>query len=41
MTVQHLPCCGLAASVKIVHLVSEWEFARPEFITTGGGEEGL
>jgi hypothetical protein len=39
--VVHLSCRGLAGSVKIVHMVSEWEFTRLEFITKGGGEEGL
>jgi len=39
--VKHLPCRGLAAFVKTVHLVGEWEFTRLEFITAGGGEEGI
>jgi len=41
MVVQHLSCRGLAPSVKNVHVANEWELRRPEFITTGGGEEGL
>jgi hypothetical protein len=40
VVVQHLPCRGFAGSVKILHVVSKWEFTRLEFITTGGGEEG-
>jgi hypothetical protein len=39
--VQHLPYRGLAGSVKVVHVVSEWEFTRLEFVTTGGAQEGL
>ena len=41
MVIQNLSCHGLAESVKNLHVVSEWEFTRPEFITTGGCEEGL
>lgn len=41
MVIQNVSCRGLAGSVKNVHVASEWEFTRPEFITTGGGEEGL
>jgi len=41
MIVQHLPCLGLAGSVKIVHVVSEREFMRPEFIAKGGVEKRL
>lgn len=41
MVVQHLSCRGLAGSVKIIHVVSAWEFTRLEFITKGGAEEEL